>query len=251
MLTLSTESLKGYGLNRIFKFAKDAGFDGIDIQMDHELFDTENTEYIKSLIEQYGLPVQAVKAPIDANTEREIKEAIMMAKELNAKIVVIQPPKLLNFKLVGWLKKEIPKIRAKEQISIALENAPSKTFLGLFPEHALSNLAELKDFKHACIDTSRIADKGEDIMRIYKALKSYLVHINLSNVNKGKKYSMPNDGILPLESLLAKLKQDGYPGAISIKVKAKFLDVGDDEKLIKRLKECKEFYEKYFVNISD
>ncbi|MBU1992549.1 MAG: sugar phosphate isomerase/epimerase [Patescibacteria group bacterium] len=249
MLTLSTDSLKGYGLNRIFELAKEAGYDGIDLQVEPDLYDTQNTEYIRKLSKEYELPIQAVKARYDANSPREVTEAIEMAKELDAKVVVIQPPKLLNFKFVGWLKKEIPKLRTKERISIALENAPSKTFLGIFPERALSNLAELKEFKHACIDTSRVAEKSEDIMRVYKSLRNYLVHIHLSNVNRGKKYAMPQEGILPLESLLAKLKQDQYPGAISIKVKPKFLDAGNDEKVIKHLKECKEFYEKYYVNV--
>ena len=248
MITLSTDSLRGYGLNRIFEFAKEAGFDGIDIQVEPDLYDTQNVEYIQKLKAEYGLPIQAIKASYNTDNEKDVIAAIEMAKELEAKVVILQPPKLLNFKLISWLKKEIPKIRAKEKISIALENAPAKTFLGIFPEHALSNLAELKEFKHACIDTSRVADKGEDVMRVYKSLKSYLVHIHLSNVNKGKKYTMPQDGILPLESLLAKLKQDNYPGSISIKVKAKFLDAGNDEKVIKHLKECKEFYEKYYVN---
>lgn len=250
MLTLSTDSLKGYGLNRIFEFAKQAGYDGIDLQIEADEFDTQNVEYMKKLKEEFGMPIQAVKARYDATSEKEIKETIEMAKELDAKVVVIQPPKILNFKLVSWLKREIPKIRARERISIALENAPATTFLGLFPEHALGNLSELKEFKHACIDTSRVAEKNEDVMRVYKSLKTYLVHINLSNVNRGKKYSMPQDGILPLESLLAKLKQDNYPGAISIKVKPKFLDAGDDSKVMKRLSECKEFYEKYYKNIS-
>jgi sugar phosphate isomerase/epimerase len=249
MLTLSTDSLTGYGLNRIFEFVKEAGYDGIDIQIDSKNYDTQNTEYIKKLSEEHGVKIQSIKAPYDANTDKEVLQAVGMAKKLDAKVVIIQPPKLMNFKFVGWLKKEIPKLRAKERISIALENAPAKTLLGIFPEHAMGNLAELKEFKHACIDTSRVADKSEDIIRVYNSLKNYLVHLHLSNVNRGKKYNLPQEGILPLESLLAKLKQDKYPGAISIKVNPKFLGAGDDEEVIKSLKECKEFYEKYYKNV--
>ena len=49
MLTLSTDSLKGYGLNRIFEFAKDADFDGIDLAVDPTVLDTQNSGYIKEL----------------------------------------------------------------------------------------------------------------------------------------------------------------------------------------------------------
>ena len=246
MLALSTDSLKGYGLNRIFYFAKEAGFDGVDLEVDLKLFDTKNTEYVRSLIKQFDLPVLSITAPPTASSKK-IKDIVDMAKELNSKVIIIEPPKLLNFKYIGWLRKEIPKIRQKEHISIALTNAPSRAFLGIFPEHAMGNIAEQKKFKHACIDTSRVADKKEDLIRIYRILKKYVVHIHLSNIYRGKKYNLPDEGVLPLESFLTKLQQDDYPGNISIKVLPKFLKAGNDEKVLKTLKEVKKFYDSYFV----
>ena len=62
-LTLSTETLKGYGLNRIFQFAKEAGFDGIDLAMDTSEYDTLNADYIKQLIEATGLPIVSIQTP--------------------------------------------------------------------------------------------------------------------------------------------------------------------------------------------
>jgi sugar phosphate isomerase/epimerase len=146
------------------------------------------------------------------------------------------------------LKNTVPKIRAKESISIALENAPADLILGIIPKHAMNNIVEMKKFKHACIDTTRIATKRQDLMRVYKSLAKYLVHIHLSNVKGSKGYYLPDDGILPLESFLTKLKQDKFPGTVSMKINPKFLDAGDDEKLLKHLKEMKEYYDKYFTN---
>ena len=37
--------------------------------------------------------------------------------------------------------------------------------------------------------------------------------------------------------------------AISFKIQPKVLRVGSDDKVVKQLAKCKEFYEKYFVNI--
>jgi sugar phosphate isomerase/epimerase len=248
MLALTTDSLKGYGLNRIFKFVKEAGYDGVDLVIDPKNFDTQNAKFIKSLSDEIGIPVLAISAPQNANA-RKIKEAIDMAKILGSKIVIIQPPKIFDFKFTEWLKKEIPKIRQKENISIALENAPSKMFLGIIPEHAMGNIMDLKKFKHACIDTSRIAIKKEDLIRVYKVLKPYLVHIHLSNVKGGVPYAPPEKGILPIESFLAKLKQDGFAGTVSLKINSKFLDVGNDEKVIKTLIDQKKFYETYFIDV--
>jgi len=245
MLALSSDSLKGYGLNRIFQFAKEAGYDGLDIKMRADNYDSQNGEYIKKLVNEYKLPVLAVQ--LNDPTPKSLKKAIEVAKDVGCKVIIIQPPKIFSFRQQSWLKGEVPKIRAKQGISIALENAPADMILGFIPKHAMNNIVEMKKFKHACIDTTRIASKSQDLMRVYKTLEKYLVHIHLSNVKGSKKYYLPDDGILPLESFMTKLNQDKFPGTISMKVNPKYLNAGDDEKVMKHLKEMKEYYEKYFV----
>lgn len=248
MLALSTDSLRGYGLNRIFQIIKDAGYDGVDLAMDGRNFDTLNTEYIKQLSEQVGIPVLAISTPNNAN-EKLIRKAVDMAKSVGCRIVVIQPPKFFDYKFISWMKNEIPKMRQKENISIAMENAPSKSFFGIIPEHAMGNIIDLKKFKHACLDTARLGKRKEDIIRVYGTLKKYLVHIHLSNVRAGTPYAPPEKGILPIESFLTKLKQDKFPGVVSYKINGKFLHTGNDEKLMKSLAEQKLFYDTYFTNV--
>ena len=249
MLSICSDSLKGYGLNRIFEIVKEAGFDGLDLNIDPRNYDTLDAEYIKSLISEHQLPVLSISTPGNANPAK-IKEAIEIAKTINCKIVIIQPPKIFDFKYISWLKNEIPKLRQKENISIALENSPSDTLLGFIPSHSMNSVVELKNFKHVCLDTTRVAQKKEDLIRIYKSLKKYLVHVHLSNVKAGILYSAPESGILPLESFLTKLKQDGYPGTISFKINPKFLDLDDRKKMMKTLAKHKDFYDTYFTNIA-
>lgn len=248
MLALSTDSLKGYGLNRIFMMVKAAGYDGVDLSIDPRNYDTQNEEYIKTLIDQTGVPVLSIATPPNCNA-RKIQDAVRMAKLLGAKIIVIQPPKIFDFKYIQWLKNEIPKLRQKENISIALENAPTQSFLGLIPEFGMNNILDLKKFKHVCLDTSRVAQKRDDLIRVYKALEKYVVLIHLSNVKAGTPYSPPAKGILPIESLLTKMKQDSFPGIFSLKLNPKFLNAGEDEKVMKSLQEQKLFYDTYFTNV--
>ncbi|MEK7085803.1 MAG: hypothetical protein AAB953_02205, partial [Patescibacteria group bacterium] len=59
----------------------------------------------------------------------------------------------------------------------------------------------------------------------------------------------PQEGIMPLESFLTKLKQDRYPGAVAIKILPKFLHAGDDERVIDELKKAKKYYDKYYTNV--
>ncbi|MFA7685369.1 MAG: TIM barrel protein [Candidatus Gracilibacteria bacterium] len=248
MIILSTDSLRGYGLNRIFELAKAAGYDGIDIAVDFGLFDTYNGDYLKSLSEEYQMPIHAISAPMQVRADR-VKQLVDVAKAVKAKIVILQPPKILDFKMSSWLKTEVPRLREKEFISIALENAPAETFLGFIPLHTMANTEELKKFKHISLDITRIGEGRKDLMRSYALFKKFLVHVHLSNIYHGKKYAPPQEGIMPLESFLTKLKQDRYPGAISIKVSPKYLHVGEDEKVVDSLKEIKKYYDKYYTKV--
>ena len=243
-IVLSTDSLRGYGLNRVFQFARDAGFDGLDLQITPKDFDTQNPDYIKELINGYSLPVVTVQAP-EKSGEKKILEYIEFTKAIGAKILILQAPKIFEIKLTSWLKNEIPKIRKGERISIAMENAPATMLLGIFPEHAMNNISELIKFKHICLDTGRTVERKEDLIVTLKKLIKYLVHIHISNVKKGQGGHLPEDGLLPMESFLTKLSEEGYKGSLSLKVNPKHLSIGNDEAVLKSLKGSIEFCKKY------
>lgn len=245
MIALHTSSLHKYGLNRIFEFAKEADYDGIEIEVDKNNFDTQNAEYIKKLTDEYKLPVLALHAPANG-TQKSVEHVIEMAIYLKCPVVVITPPKLTDFKFTRWLKKEAPILRKKKHVQIALANAGGKTFLGFLPERALNNITDLKKFGMVTLDCSMTSSKKEDLIRFYEHLKKLVVHVHLSNVRRHKEYSLPTEGILPLESFLKKLKNNSYKGAISVRVRPAELDAGDDEKVIKKLKKVKNFIEQYF-----
>ena len=90
------------------------------------------------------------------------------------------------------------------------------------------------------------SSKKEDLIRFYEHVRKFLAHVHLSNVHKHKEYSLPNEGILPLESFLKKLKDNDYKGAISVRVRPAELCAGDDEKVLKKLKSVKKFIEEYY-----
>lgn len=243
-IVLSTDSVRGYGLNRIFEFAKESGFDGIDLQIDTRNYDTQNAEYLNKLQKEYGLQIVSVQAP-SSSSKKKILEYIKLTKAIGSKILIIQAPKVYEIKMTKWLRTEIPKIRKKEKISIALENAPATTILGFIPEHAMNNLTELKKFKHACLDTSRTADRKEDLIVTLKKLMKYLVHIHVSNVHRGRGGHLPQNGILPLESFLTKLSEEEYQGAISIKANPRYVHSDDEDSMTKELKESIKYCKKY------
>lgn len=245
MLILHTNSLNQYGINRIFEFAKAAGYEGIEVGVDKKNFDTQNAEYLKRLSDECGLPIVALETP-SAASPKSVEHVISMAEYLGAAQVVISPPKLLDFKFINWLKKEIPILRKKKSTNIALKNASGKTWLGFLPAQAMNNISDLKEFKMVALDTSLTVSKRVELMRVYESLKKCIVHIHLSNVRRHKEYALPMEGILPLESLLKKLKENKYEGAVSLLVRPSELDAGDDEKVVRKLIKVREFYEEYF-----
>jgi sugar phosphate isomerase/epimerase len=245
MIILHSSSLRKYGLNRIFEFVKEADYDGIEIEVDKNDFDSQNAVYIKKLSEQYNVPVIALHTPTNGS-EKSVEHVIDMAVYLKCPLVVITPPKLTDFKFTRWLKKEVPILRKKKNIQIALANAGGKTFLGFLPERALNNLEDLKKFGMVALDCSMTASKKDDLIRFYEHLKKFIVHVHLSNVRRHKEYSLPNEGILPLESFLKKLQMNKYEGAISVRVRPSELAAGDDELVVKKLKKVKSFINEYF-----
>lgn len=246
MIALHTNSLSKYGLNRIFEFAKAAGYDGIEIGVDKSNYDTQNAVYIKKLSEQYGLPILALHSPANG-TAQSVEHVVEMAVYLNCSVVIITPPKLLDFKFISWLKKQTPILRKKKHVQIALVNAPGKTLLGFLPDRAMNNLSDMKSFGMAALDCSSAASKKwGNLMSVYEHLKKMVIHVHLSNVNKHKEYASPTEGILPLESFLRKLKANDYKGTLSVRVRPTELSAGDDDKVIAKLKKIKEFVDEYY-----
>lgn len=246
MIILHTNSLSKYGLNRIFEFAKLAGYDGMEIGVNKSDYDTQNAEYIKKLSEQYNLPVLALSSPQNGSS-KSVEHVVEMAVYLNCPVVIVTPPKLLDFGFANWLKKEVPHLRKKKHVQIALVNTPGKTLFGFLPERVMNSLTDLKKFGMAALDCSSTASKKwGNLMSVYEHLKKLVVHIHLSNIKNHKDYALPNEGILPLESFLRKLKANDYKGAISIRVRPSELAAGDDEKVVEKLKKAKEFVEEFY-----
>lgn len=244
MFLLSTDSLRGYGLNRIFHFAKGAGFDGLEVALDIRQFDSQNADYLKELQSEFGLPIRVIRS-FPNSTIRQTTLALEIADGVKAKVLVLDPPKIFDFKYKEWLKKQVPGLRKKYGIKIALKNGPSEYLWGILPGRAMNNMPDLQNFKEACLDVSNLFAKKIDLIRAYEMMKSSLSHIHLSNVLRGVDHAALDEGVMPLESLLTKLNHDQYAGDVSLVVRPKLLFCGDDEAMMKALAKALKFYHKY------
>lgn len=247
MFLLASDSLRGYGLNRIFKFTKEAGFGGIEIALDTRQFDTQDADYLNELQKQHDLPIRVIRS-FPNSTIKQTNLALEIAHAVEAKVLVVEPPKLFDFKYKDWIQKQVPILRKKYQVSIALKNGPSEYLWGILPGRAMSSIPDLQNFKEVCLDVANLYGKKMDLMRAYEIMKPYLNHVHLSNVYKGLDHSLLDEGIMPLESFLTKLSRDGYDKDISLVVQPRLLSAGDDKVMMKNLEKARKFYDKYMGN---
>lgn len=248
MLLLATSTLYKYGLNRIFHFAKELDYDGIEINM-NEIVDTRDIKYIKELIHRYDMPVLAVAAPHNSNILK-VQTAIKVAEAIDADVCSFRPGYWKNWFFNRWIKNTLGKMMEVSKLKISIINPPLGDNLFL-PTYAFGDLNSLYTFKNVTLDTAHLVSRGMDLIRVYEFLKKNICHVYLSDASKSVDHLMPGDGILPLESFLTKLKKDKYQNHISIKIRWESIEGYDLEKAMTNLEKIKKFYNEYFVKVPE
>jgi sugar phosphate isomerase/epimerase len=247
-IIFSTGSLYPFGLERVYAWAAEAGFDGVEIMMD-ERWDTHQEDYLRSLAERHGVPILAFHTPLYRGAwrlgpEETLVRVARLANRMEVPVVVTHPPppgRPLERWKEGFLRE------AREQgVVVAVENMPRSTAGGLFsvrrkscylPEH-------LADVGGVTFDTSHAGASKVDLLRAHSVLAAQLRHVHLSdsNLEAGRdEHRLPGKGRLPLKPFLAALATSGYPGAVSLELKPWPLGAPDPETILRRMRATLEF----------
>jgi len=241
----STGSLHPFGLDRVYGWVAEAGYDGVEIMMD-ERWDTHQDSYLHYLKERYGIPVLALHLPLRRGVwglepGDTLVRVTKLAGRIEAPVVVVHPPPP-GRPLALWAAGPLKEAR-EVGVHVAVENLPKGRVERLFsvgrtrrchrPEH-LFGLGDVT------LDTSHVAASGLDLMETYAKLAGQLRHVHLSdsNLSGGDQHRLPGKGKLPLKELLATLKQDGYPGAVSLELKPWPLGTPDPKVILKRMRDA-------------
>lgn len=252
MLLLSTASLTGYGLHRVFDFAKKSGFTGIDLALTPTNYDLWDDEYIKSLSDESGVPVLSITAPTKWMNQKKVGRIIDLAKALGTQVVTFSPPHITD-KNTTWFSSGLAKIKRDTHISIAIQNVAPKFMFFIIPEYKNSTFTQIKGITGDTtldllgVDTS----SGMDILKAQKMLGSSIKNVFFSDKHGPKTGILPGSsggGIshLPLESFLMKLKTTAYGGFITLRVSPRALGVGNAERVLQNLEYMKKYYQKHF-----
>ena len=257
MIALSTGSLYTYGTARVFELAARAGYDGVEVLVDHRR-DTHQPGYLRRLVAEFAQPIVALHSPFVIDVPGwpddqlgRLKQTVTLAQAIGVPVVVAHLPFCMHalvghrhgyrsrrFLLPVPLRRREPYadflcdgLEAFEDdagVTIGVENMPSRRFLGRrINGYWFNSPADLERFPHLTLDTTHLGTWGLDPLAVYGQLGERVGHVHLSN-HDGREHRSPPDGHLPLVGLLRCLAGDGYRGVITIECAPDAMDAEDE-----------------------
>lgn len=251
----STGSLYTYSIGRCFEFAAAAGFDGIELMIDRRL-DTQQTDYIHSLIRQHNLPVVAVHEPLrpipswGAGVPAHIQQTVRVAEELGAVVVIHHLPMQVGFiditiktrhyiiplpwwwmhkDYIAWLDDGYARLQDSTSVQLCIRNMPAKRMLGRnWSPSPWNTVKGIQRFSSLTMDTTHLGTWGLDPTEVYIQWERRVKHIHLSNYD-GREHRRPEIGDLRLDRLLAHLTASEYTGSIAMEVSPDALEAGCED----------------------
>lgn len=244
MLLLASQSFPRYGLERFFQFAKDLGFQAVEIQISSN-FDTQNPVYLKSLEERFGIKISIISLP-SSGADAFINAFEQVVAEFPGVMVNVYSPEVFSARYKTWMQKSLPQLCQRYRLRMNRITAPFKTVFGVMPTRTEGSMHTLREAGDVSVDLIALWKSNEDVMRVSGFLREKMKHIYISNAQGGQGYTPLPHGVLPVESFLTKLAREDYRGDFTLKIAPQHMHEGNDARMMEIIKESKEFFEKYF-----
>lgn len=222
-LILSAGSLYTRPLPEIFVLAKETGFAGVEIIINHDFTFHDGIETLEAL--RRILPIHSIHAPffpIDGWGDKieQLDRTIRLALACEVSLVTFHPPAWLgvDFKFWNWMKRvaDYQADLGRGRLTIALENMPRDPNLKLNP-YRLANTARLIGFlqRHNLMltfDTAHMGSMKTNFLHDFHLLydTGRIRNIHFSDFGHGREHLIPGRGVLPLTRFLNHLRETGY-----------------------------------------
>lgn len=194
MLLLSTSSLTGYGLHRIFLFAKNAGYTGLDIALGMLNYDLWDEEYIATLSKEFSLPVLSLTAPGKDMSHEKLIKIMKMAEKLQVPVVTFSPPHITD-KDTSWFGETLKNYKKQSHISVCIQNVESKFLFFVIPEYRGASFEKIKSLTgDTTLDIVAIEGAANmDVMQAQAVLGSSIKNVLLGDKNAAQKGILPGN----------------------------------------------------------
>ncbi len=240
-ISLATGTLYVYPLRTVFRWARECGFDGVELSVNPEAI-VRGGRAAQQLADQEGIEILSVHptvVPLPGWRDRRagMGPTIQLALETGASVVVTHTPcaesldagdgLVFRQRIETWQ----PRL-AGTGLRLAVENKAIHHEAAR--RYALSPLDRLRTFADChdlgmVLDTTHAGTAGEDLLQARKIYDGRLVNVHLSDIGgrmllarlpHTRKYvgehRLPGTGDLALEELLASLAGEGYAGLVTL-----------------------------------
>lgn len=230
-LIFSAGSLYTQPTPKVFELARDVGFDGMEIIVNHDFRGRNQVNYLRTLSEI--LPIYSMHAPffeIDGWGGKidQLKICADLALEAGVPLINFHPPSWLGLELKFWRwLKRIDDFQAdlgQNRVVITMENMPCMPKSKINP-YMLSAPEKMTAFlkEHNLFLTFDTAHCGSmhtsfinDFYHYYGSGRMRSIHF--SDYANGEEHLMPGHGGLPLTRFLNHLRETGYDHSLVLEL---------------------------------
>lgn len=243
-LNLSAGSLYTLPLVKAFEIARDVGFDGVEVIINHD-FEYNAGQQLLADASQI-LPIASLHAPFFdingwGNKAQQLEKTINLASDFNIPLVNFHPPTWLTLerKFWRWLNRivDFQQQVGRDQVLVTIENMPANGPWGCNP-HFLSSTPALIDFMQKrnlflTFDTAHMGTGKTNFLTDFHYLydSGKICNVHFSDYANGREHLLPGHGKLPLTRFLNHLYETGYNGAVTLELTPH--ELPKEEQLIK------------------
>jgi sugar phosphate isomerase/epimerase len=240
-LILSAGSLFTLPAPKVFELAREVGFDGMEVIINHDFSVLNHLKYLRTL--QEILPVNSIHAPffdVDGWGDKidQLRICCDLALEADVPLINFHPPSWLSLELKFWRwLKRIDDFQAdlgKNRVTISIENMPCmpkskiNPYLLATPEKLIPFLTRHNLF--LTFDTAHCGSMHTNFINdFYQYYGSGMMrNIHFSDYANGQEHLMPGHGALPLTRFLNHLRETEYDHSLVLELSPYEFPEGDE-----------------------
>lgn len=243
-LILSAGSLYTRPLNFACEIARDLGFDGVEVIINHDFEYSGGRRLLDNLCGIH--PITSLHAPFFdingwGNKAQQLEKTVDLAIAHEIPLVNFHPPAWLTMerKFWRWLNKieDFQQQVGRGQVTLTIENMPANGPLGCNP-HFLNKTEAMIEFMHQrnlylTFDTAHMGTNRTNFLTDFHFFydSGRIRNVHFSDYANGREHLLPGHGKLPLTRFLNHLRSTGYDGTITLELTPH--ELPEEEELIR------------------
>ncbi len=220
-----------FPLHKAFAMARDAGFDGMELIINHDFQMVNNRRLLDELTEI--MPIMSIHAPfmpLDGwgNQMDSLKRSVELAAHCGAPLVNFHPPSWLGLELRFWrwlytiadFQKEV----GRENVMVTLENMPWVGAWKINP-HIFSHNGTMMEFLaernlYMTFDCTHMGSGKTNFINDFYLFYNTgrIKNIHFSDYSNGREHLIPGHGVLPLTRFLNHLQTTNYSETLTVEL---------------------------------